>query len=63
MLVEREFHLFFNFLGWSHLSCGLHVGLDGPHIELHLPFGFVRLGWMRLGIPSPRCFGWYGSAE
>jgi hypothetical protein len=30
--------------GWSHISLGLHVCLAGPNIEIHIPFGFIRVG-------------------
>ncbi|MCP1852886.1 MULTISPECIES: hypothetical protein [unclassified Bradyrhizobium] len=30
--------------GWDHLSFGLHVCFGGPNIEIHLPFGFLRIG-------------------
>jgi hypothetical protein len=31
--------------GWDHLSLGLHICLGAPNIEIHLPFGFIRIGW------------------
>lgn len=34
----------FWFVGWVNLALGLSVCLDGPHVEIHLPFGFVRVG-------------------
>lgn len=58
----RVFQLFFQFLGWRYLSFGVHVGLDGPHIDLHVPYGFVRLGWWRWEVASHhkhyRSYGW-----
>lgn len=42
----RKFVAYFWFVDWHCLSLGLHIGLDGPHIEIHLPFGFLRIGWV-----------------
>ena len=40
-----EFRCEWFFVGWSCVSLGFHIGFKGPHIEIHLPFGFFRLGW------------------
>jgi hypothetical protein len=59
--VERRFECFFNFLGWWHWSIGIHVDLRHPHIDLHVPFGFGRLGWHRSPTRGrARCFGYQG---
>jgi hypothetical protein len=29
---------------WTHISLGVHISLSGPNIELHIPFGFIRIG-------------------
>lgn len=58
---RREFECFFNFLGWWHWSLGLHLDIQHPHIDIHLPFGFARIGWiyseLALKRPKPRHFG------
>ncbi len=36
---------YFYFITWQHVSLGLHVHLGAPNIEIHLPFGFIRVGW------------------
>ncbi len=36
---------YFYFITWQHISLGLHVHLGAPNIEIHLPFGFIRVGW------------------
>lgn len=48
----REFECFFNFLGFWQWSFGLHVDIRHPHIDVHVPFGFFRIGW-RLWDPKP----------
>ena len=39
-----RFVCFFHFVGWDCISLGAHLCLTGPHVELHIPFGFVRVG-------------------
>jgi hypothetical protein len=35
----------FWFVGWHCISLGLHVDISStPHIEIHIPFGFIRIG-------------------
>lgn len=41
---SKWFVAYFWFVGWHCLSLGVHLSLDGPHIEVHIPFGFVRAG-------------------
>lgn len=42
----RHFVAYWHFVGWDCLSLGLHVSLVSPNMELHLPFGFIRIGWV-----------------
>lgn len=35
---------YFWFVGWDCISLGLHVCFGAPNIEIHLPFGFIRIG-------------------
>jgi hypothetical protein len=62
--IERRFQCFYNSLGWWHWSVGLHLDVRHPHIELHIPFGFFRLGWFRSPtFDHPRTFGYDGWNE
>lgn len=59
--VARRFVCYFNFLGWWHWSFGAHVDVRHPHVLLHVPFGFLCLGWYRSPtINRPRQFGYDG---
>lgn len=59
--AARRFVCFFNFLGWWHWSIGFHIDVRHPHIDLHVLFGFLRLGWFRSPtIDTPRTFGYDG---
>jgi hypothetical protein len=42
----RRFVAYFFFVGWDCISLGLHVSLLSPNLEVHVPFGFFRIGWM-----------------
>lgn len=44
-LRDRRFEFWFNYLGWTCWSLGVHVGIDGPHLDVHVPLGFFRIGW------------------
>lgn len=46
----EQFVCYFWFVGWDCISLGAHVCLGAPNVELHMPFGFVRIG--RPGKPS-----------
>ena len=35
---------YFWFVGWDCISLGLHVSLRARNVEIHLPFGFIRIG-------------------
>lgn len=43
--AERQFVCHFHFVGWSCFSLGIHVDTASPNIEIHVPFGFARVGW------------------
>ena len=35
---------YYYFIRWTHVSFGLHFDLGAPNMEIHLPFGFIRVG-------------------
>ncbi|TCD15154.1 hypothetical protein [Oricola cellulosilytica] len=43
--IDR-FQCYFWFVGWWAISFGFHASLRDPNVEIHLPFGFVRIGWV-----------------
>ena len=45
---HRVFCCYFHFVAWDCLSLGFHVSLLLPNIEVHLPFGFIRIGWLMM---------------
>ena len=44
-IIDREFVCYFHFVSWRCLSLGFHIDLQNPNIEMHVPFGFIRIGW------------------
>lgn len=44
--MRRQFIAYFFFVGWDCISVGFHVCLTAPNVEIHLPFGFLRIGWV-----------------
>lgn len=43
----RRFVAYFHFVGWDCFSLGFHVCFGSPNIEIHLPIGFIRIGWKK----------------
>jgi len=58
--IERRFVAYFWFIGWEHWSLGLHVHIDRsrPNLEIHLPGGFIRIGWVSQAAYVPRAWRW-----
>lgn len=46
----RNWVSYFWFVGWDCVSLGVHVCVSAPNIEIHLPFGFIRLGRKRAAV-------------
>ena len=58
---DQRFVVYFWFVSWDCISLGLHVCPTAPNIEIHLPFGFIRIGWESSGLlkyRGRRGFGW-----
>ncbi len=34
--------------GWWYIQLGFHVDLSSPNIEIHVPFGFFRIGIVKV---------------
>ncbi len=44
--MKRKFVAYFWFNGWSNINLGISISLQCPNIEFHVPFGFIRIGWV-----------------
>ena len=42
---ERYFKAYFYTNGWYPINLGIHIDFQIPNIEIHVPFGFIRIGW------------------
>ena len=45
-IVSREFVVNWHFIDWHLFSFGINLDLVSPNMEIHLPFGFLRIGWV-----------------
>lgn len=45
MALKNKFVCYYYFISWWAWSLGIHVDLSCPNMEIHLPFGFIRIGW------------------
>ena len=41
------FNINYHFISFFEVSLGVNIGLSDPCIQIHLPFGFIRIGWLR----------------
>lgn len=53
-VLHRKFVAYFYFVGWWAFSLGFHIDVASPNIEIHLPFGFIRVGWVNHRVYSQR---------
>ena len=42
----RKFIAIFYFQGWNEISLGVSIDIKRPNLEIHIPFGFIKIGWM-----------------
>lgn len=40
-----KFICYFFFVSWTSISLGFHISLSPLNVEIHIPFGFIRIGW------------------
>ena len=43
----RQFVINFHFNTWAYFSLGFHIDFGSPNIEIHLPGGFLKVGWVK----------------
>jgi len=44
--VKRWFVAYFHITGFYPINLGINVDFQSPNIELHIPFGFMKIGWV-----------------
>lgn len=55
---NSKWRCYFHFVHWGAISLGFHIDLRMRNVEIHLPFGFFRIGresmWKEVfyGIPK-----------
>lgn len=45
-MKKMKFVCYFWFVGWDCISLGFHI--CSRNIEIHLPFGFIRIGFEKI---------------
>ena len=50
VIVNKKFICYFWFVSRYHISFGFHLDLQSPNIEIHIPFGFIRIGYQGVNI-------------
>lgn len=50
---KRIFVCEWSFIGWGDISLGFHVCVGELYCDLHLPFGWLRIGWEREPVELP----------
>ena len=43
-LKDKKFVCIWFFVNWRQISLGINIDLGKPNIEIHLPFGFIKIG-------------------
>ncbi len=44
LITDRKFVCYFHFYSFSTFSLGVSLDVKQPNIEIHVPFGFFRIG-------------------
>lgn len=50
---RKQFVAFYHFNGWTNINLGLSLSVKMPNVEIHVPFGFFRIGWEWVGRTAP----------
>lgn len=45
MKMGKRFVAFFWFVSWTTISAGIRINVWPTNIEVHIPFGFIKVGW------------------
>jgi len=51
--MKKKFVANFWFVGWGEISLGLHIDLFSTNIEIHIPFGFIKIGFAKVFSQKP----------
>lgn len=41
----KRFVFMWTFIGWRDISLGFHICLGELYFDIHVPFGWLRIGW------------------
>jgi hypothetical protein len=51
--MKRKFVAYYWFVGWEAISLGISIDVSLPNFEIHLPTGFIRIGWVKVADSEP----------
>ena len=43
--MKQRFIALFWFVSWTSISVGININVWPINMEIHLPFGFIKIGW------------------
>jgi hypothetical protein len=55
-MKKRKPVAYWHFVSWYFFSIGITVDFESPNIEIHLPFGFFRVGFQITEYPQEISF-------
>jgi len=57
-MVKARYYFvyYFWFTGWGQISLGINISLAPPNVELHIPFGFFKVGFEYTKIKDERFY-------
>lgn len=55
-MITKRFEISFHFIDFYNISIGINLCLNKPNIEIHIPFGFLRIGWVRYNLRESGIF-------
>jgi hypothetical protein len=50
VIYKKQFICYFHFVTWYDISLGISIDVKAPRLEIHVPFGFFRIGWLTHGV-------------
>lgn len=51
--MKTQFVCFFWFVSWKSISLGVSLNVKPIHVEIHLPFGFLKIGMVHKWSTPP----------
>lgn len=56
-MKQKRFIIGYHYINLWQWSLGMHIDLQWPHLMLHVPTGFITVGWWHYGTISELRWG------